>query len=260
MGMQISQDLVGSPLRPYCIEVSWRNTMNYAAAIDDHNPHYFDDERESGVVAPPMFSVAVTWPISERIEEYINTEDLSRQIMDTKLHYTEHLEFHRIIKPCDKVTIQGEIAAIFPHRDGTHLVVRYEAIQDEGTSVFTEHIGFFLRGVKCTGSGRGENVLQKAPRFEGHENLIWKTLIPVDLMRPYIYDGCTNIFFPIHTSKKFAHQVGLSGTILQGTATLAYAVRELINRASDENPLNLRSVCCRFTAMVFPGTHILVQL
>ncbi|UCG04133.1 MAG: MaoC family dehydratase N-terminal domain-containing protein [Candidatus Heimdallarchaeota archaeon] len=34
--------------------------MNYAAAIDDNNEFYFDDERKDGIVAPPMFAVATT--------------------------------------------------------------------------------------------------------------------------------------------------------------------------------------------------------
>jgi hypothetical protein len=72
------------------------------------------------------------------------------------------------------VKIQGKIVVIFPHRAGTHMVVRYEAIQDEGTWVFTEHIVLFLPGFKCTGSGRGEKVLKKAPFFEGNKKPIWK--------------------------------------------------------------------------------------
>jgi acyl dehydratase len=66
--------------------------------------------------------------------------------------------------------------------------------------------------------------------------------------------------FPIHTSRAFARQVGLPGNILQGTATLSYAVREIINREAGGNPLTLKTVLCRFTGMVFPGTVIRVQL
>jgi acyl dehydratase len=80
------------------------------------------------------------------------------------------------------------------------------------------------------------------------------------VLRPHLYDGCTDIVFPIHTSRAFARQVGLPGNILQGTATLAFAVREIINREAGGDPLILKSVFCRFTGMVFPGTVIRVQL
>lgn len=32
--MEISSDFVGTPLKPYHSTVKWRDTMNYAAAID----------------------------------------------------------------------------------------------------------------------------------------------------------------------------------------------------------------------------------
>ena len=66
--------------------------------------------------------------------------------------------------------------------------------------------------------------------------------------------------FPIHTSKKFARQVGLPDIILQGTATLGYAIRELINREADANPSKINSFYARFSGMVIPGREIKVIL
>jgi hypothetical protein len=37
--MEISSDYVGTILKPYHGTVQWRDTMNYAAAIHDDNPH-----------------------------------------------------------------------------------------------------------------------------------------------------------------------------------------------------------------------------
>ena len=66
--------------------------------------------------------------------------------------------------------------------------------------------------------------------------------------------------FPIHTSKKFARQVGLPGIILQGTATLALAVRELIKREANGQPSLLKEIYCRFTGMVLPGSDIILKV
>ncbi|MCP4021558.1 MAG: hypothetical protein GY729_06935, partial [Desulfobacteraceae bacterium] len=65
-----------------------------------------------------------------------------------------------------------------------------------------------------------------------------------------------NIEFPIHTSPNFAEAVGLPGIILQGTATLAYAVREMVNKEADADPSNIEQIACNFTGMVLPGTKI----
>ena len=178
----------------------------------------------------------------------------------TQVHYTEHLRFYRPIRPGDELKIQGKIAAIMPHKAGTHIVIRFDAIDSQGSTVFTEHIGAMLRGVSCTDEGRGSGDLPQVPDFPGENEPIWKSVIAIDELAPFVYDGCTRIYFPIHTSVKFAHSVGLPGIILQGTATLANAVRELINTEGSGNPLAVNSVSCRFSGMVMPGSEITLRL
>ena len=81
--MEISSDFVGTPLKPYQAAVHWRDTMNYAAAIKDDNPHYFDDERREGIIGHPMFAVAATWPIIENLPEFIESDDFPQEILLT---------------------------------------------------------------------------------------------------------------------------------------------------------------------------------
>ena len=258
--MELSSRFVGTPLKDYHAEITWRETMNFAAAVDDNNNCYLDDEREGGVIAPPMFSVAVTWRILERIWEYIEAKDFPMEVLLTQVHHTEALEFHRPLRPGDRLTVKGQVAAILPHRAGTRVVMRFDALDQAGGPVFTEHIGALMRGVKCSDDGLCPNRLPEGLLLEESAEPLWESRIPIDPLRPHIYDGCTDIVFPIHTSRAFARQVGLPGNILQGTATLAFAVREIINREAGGDPLTLKSVFCRFTGMVFPGTVIRVQL
>lgn len=258
--MEISSRFIGSDLKEYTTSVTWRDTMNYAASVGDSNPCYLDDERPGGVVAPPMFAVAATWPISERIWDYIEAPDFPREILMTQVHYSEHLEFFRPLRPGDDVKIQGTIAAIMPHRAGTHIVIRFDARDSHGAQVFCEHIGAMLRGVTCLDGGQGAEDLPHVPSCPATDTTVWKSVITIDELAPFVYDACSRIFFPIHTSVKFAHDVGLPGRILQGTATLAFAVRELVNREGGGNPLALRAVSCRFSGMVLPGSDICVEL
>lgn len=258
--MELSSRFVGTPLKDYHTEITWRRTMNFAAAVDDNNDCYIDDEREGGIIAPPMFGVAVTWPVLERIWEYIEAEDFPMEILVTQVHHTEALEFHRPLRPGDRLTVKGQVAAILPHRAGTRVVVRFDALDQEGRPVFTEHMGALMRGVKCADDGLCPNRVPEAPVPEEGAEPLWESRIPIDPLRPHLYDGCTDIVFPIHTSRAFARQVGLPGNILQGTASLAFAVREIINKEAGGDPLALKSVFCRFTGMVLPGTVIRVQL
>lgn len=255
--MELSPRFAGTTLRSRATTVNWRHTMNYAAAVGDNNPLYFDDTRASGIVAPPMFCVALTWPISERLVEYIESEDFPVEVIPTQVHYTEHIQIHRLIKPGDRLTIQGKIAGIYPQRSGTHVIIRFEAKDEQEIPVFTEHIGGLMRGVQCTGEAAAIEDVPEIPRHQNSsEALIWRQDLSIDSLLPFVYDGCTNIYFPIHTSVKFARDVGLPNIILQGTATLALALREITNAFAGGDPAKISSIACRFTNIVQPGTRI----
>jgi hypothetical protein len=194
--MEIASRFVGSSLKPLDARITWRRTTNYAAALGDANPRYLDDTRPGGLVAPPMFAVAVTWPISERIPDFIEIPDFPFEILATQVHYTEHLECYRLIRPGDLLTVQGRVAAILPHKAGTLMVLRYDARDETGAPVFTEHIGGMMRGVRCTDDGAGAETLPETlPRPEPGEPL-WETRIAIERTAPFVYDGCTNIHFP----------------------------------------------------------------
>jgi acyl dehydratase len=257
--MQLDSQLVGTALRPHRLQLNGRRLMNYAAAVGDSNPVYFDDERTEGITGHPMFATAVTWRICKRLEAHLAPERLPPGILTTQLHYSEHLQFYRPFRAAQDLTIQGRIAAILPHRAGVRFVIRFDAVDADLRPIFTEHSGALLRGVRCTDSGRGVDGLPEEGPPPSGRGPIWEAKLPIDTLLPYVYDGCTGIHFPIHTSPKFAHAVGLPGTIVQGTAILALAVRELIDREADGNPLRLRSVQCRFGGMVLPGSRVRFQ-
>ena len=258
--MEISSNYVGTLLQIHRTTVQWRDAMNYAAAIHDDNAYYFDDERQGGIIAPPMFAVAATWPMIEDLPAFIDADDFPEEVLLTLVHYTEHIRFHRPMIPGQSLSIQGRVAAILPHRAGTRIVTCFEARDQRNQPVFTEYMGGMLRGVQATDGARGADALPAVPDREPQAKLRWELGVWIDPMLPFVYDGCTNIVFPIHTSKKFARQVGLPGIILQGTATLALAVRELISREAAGNPLKLKEVYCRFTGMVMPGSEIKLKV
>ncbi|UCD77460.1 MAG: MaoC family dehydratase N-terminal domain-containing protein [Desulfobacterales bacterium] len=257
--MELDPQFAGARMRPYQVDVNWRRTTNYAAAVGDDNPHYFDDRRPGGLIAPPMLAAALTWPISSSIGDYLEFKDFPGEVLLTQVHYSERLDFHRPVRPGDRLTINGLIAGILPHRAGTHSIMRYEAIDRENRPVFTEHIGAMFRGVRCRGKGAALD-LPEEPQGDWRAGPVWTQEIQIDPMLPYVYDGCTDIVFAIHTSPAFAVGVGLPGIILQGTCTLALAARELVNREARGDPARLKTLSCRFSGMVRPSTTISVEL
>ncbi len=257
--MYISPEIVGLKLKEYRTEITWRQTTNYAAAVGDINPCYLDDSRPEGLIAPPVFAAALTWPIQQRLHEYVDIPGIE-EAMRTVVHYTEHIEFNRPLKPGDRVSVEGEVLAVTPHKAGTQLTLKFFIKDWDGNLIATEHVGGLLRGVRCEGGGRGGENLPQIPRYEPDSPPAWEVSLAISREAPYIYDGCTDIVFAIHTSPRFAREVGLPDIIYQGTATLALAVRELVNREAGGNPARLHSLSARFGGMVFPGTSIRVQM
>ncbi len=253
--MKLDSKLAGTRLAPHNANITWRDTTNFAGAIQDSNPLYFDDRKKQGILAPPTFPVAVTWPILSNLGRYIDSKKFPKEVLFTQVHYTEHLILHRLIRPGDQLNLTGEIVAILPHRAGTHAVIKLIATDKKKEPVFTEYIGAMLRGVECMGE-IGKERLPAIPDTNLLAAPAWACKIRIDPFLPYVYDGCTNIEFPIHTSPKFAEDVGLPGIILQGTATLALAVRELIEREAGGDPGRIEEIACKFTGMVKPGTDI----
>jgi len=256
----LNSELNGTHLRDYETSVNWRDIMNYSAAIGDANPRYFDDESSNGIIAHPIYPVAISWNIIGRIQEFIVSEKFPTELLLSQVHYTEHLEIHQPLSPGLELVIKGQIVAILPHRAGTHVIIRLVAREKEGAPVFTEHIGAMLRGVECIGGSSGKESLPIVQNISDAVDPCWTSTLSIDKLMPFVYDGCTDIVFPIHTSIKFARMVGLPGIILQGTATLALAVTELVNRELNREPTRVKSVSCRFTGMVLPGSNISVRM
>lgn len=258
--MKIDSEFVGTPLLPYETVLTARRTTNFAAAIGEHAACYFDDTRPGGILAHPVFPVAVTWPVTSHMDRYLRGSRFPLELMAVQVHHTEHIALHHPMRPGQTLTVAGTVAAILPHRAGTRVVMRYAAADGDGRPVFTEHIGALLRGVRCSDGGRSLPGLPDEPPPDPSGDPVWRQNIKIDPALPYVYDGCSDIVFPIHTSPAFARDVGLPGIILQGTATLALAVRTVLDRESAVHPSAVAEVACRFTGMVFPGSSITVRL
>lgn len=256
--MELSSEYVGLHLRPWSTVVTWRRSTNYAAGISDGNPRYFDDLRPEGLVAHPLMAASLTWHISANLGDFLDSKAFPLEILGNPLHYSETLVFHRLLCPGDRLIITGQIAGISPHQAGTYSIIRYEAYADTGECVFTEWIGWILRGVTCPDAGR---TLELPALPDEEENLAprWEALLPISPLAPYVYDGCGDVSCAIHTSPRKARQVGLPSHTLPGSAVLAMAVTEIVNREAGADPGRLKQVSGHIPGLVMAGTTIKVR-
>lgn len=257
--MEISPEIVGFEVPERKHRIHWRETTNFAAAIGDTNPRYLDDTVKGGLVAPPLFAVTLTWPLLSALPAHL-PEVLTPDVVATMVHANEHLIFHEPIRPGDKLHLRGRIEGLVPTQAGAFLVVRSEGMIPGRGAMFTEYGGVLFRGVKVAGEARLLSKLPEVPKPIGDGPPLWQAEIPVERSLPFVYDGCTGIVFPIHTSVRVAKENGLPDIVLQGTATLALAARQIINSECDGVPFALKEIACRFTGMVVPGTPVQFRL
>lgn len=257
--MEIDSTAVGLELPEYSCVVEKRRVMNYAAAIDDPNPRYLDDTRKEGIMAPPLFPVVLTWPVIRTAGDHLTTS-IPPQAMMNMVHATEYLEIRRPIRSGMRLTMTSRLAAVVPMRVGSMVVLRVDATTEDGEAVFTEHSGALLRGISCRDEGNGEESLPSLPEIDHAEAPRWSSKLEIPRRAPFLYDGCTDIVFAIHTSRAFAKMVGLPDILLQGTATLAMAVREIVDRELDGGAEQVRTIACQLRAPVIPGSTIDVEL
>lgn len=249
--MQISTGLVGRKSPPLDVTLSARQCMNFAAGVGDSNPHYFADDAPGGIIAPPMLAVALTWKLSRPGDAQWLYHGLPKEVLSRQVHYSESIEWRRMMRPDEVLRITGEVAAVLPHRSGTHLVVAYTARDTQGEIVFIERSGGLLRGVTCSDEGGGDlGYVPPDSDANAEGEILWEQRLQVDPLAAHVYDGCADIHFPIHTSPVFAQSVGLPGIIYQGTATLTLALREIVNREFGGDIRMLRGLQCKFTGMI----------
>ena len=258
--MPLNTSLAGTTVGPRTFHLEPRHAMAYAAALADLNPAYFDDTRPGGVVAPPMFGVRLDWPLRlfGNAASGLTPDEARRGV-----HFTQDMTFHRPARAGDRLTTTGRVVVVEPRSPGAYLLTRYDTVDADRAPVFTTWYGSLFRGVAVSGETR---VLERASplppassTFEG-KGAAWTAEVFVPRQMPHVYTECADIWNPIHTERAVALAAGLPDIILHGTATLALAARELLDREVGADPARLARIACRFGAMVIPGTTIRVSV
>jgi hypothetical protein len=256
--IKISSDLVGAKIKPFRYDVSFRHTSNYAASICDDNGVYYDTNKKHKIVAHPLFPVRISWKIIENINQYWEI-DFPEKALENLVHQSEYLEIHRLFKPGDELSVQGELAALVPHKLGAKITLKFDYFDSVNEHVQTEIVGGLLFGVKCTDYGKSSVELPNIERIED-TSPIWEEQIQIPRFAPFIYDGCNDIIYPIHTDRQFAQKMGLPDIILQGTATLAKSVSVMIKKELKNDPQLVQVISGKFTDIVVPPNQLSVLL
>jgi acyl dehydratase len=241
----ISPAIVGYEVGPMVQAIDARWLMAYSAAVGALHPRYFDTTRASGPDAHPLFAVCYEWPLMVALRDRALGDAVAR----AAVHARHHLVIHRLPRAADELRTTARIIGVEPRRSGTLVTVRFTTMDDHGQPVTTTHYGSVFRGVPLAAAGRSE---ESPPELRGGAttDVRWSESIEIRANLAHVYTECARIWNPIHTDIAVARAAGLPGIVLHGTATLALAVSRLIDRELGGDPIAVREVTARFSAMV----------
>jgi acyl dehydratase len=246
--MPLNKACAGKQYPAQTMEATLDAMQKYARACNDDNPAYFDAGRASGIVAPPMFGVVVTWPT---LMSVIADGDLKVDVVRL-LHGEQDMEFFRPIRPGDKISSTARIAAIEEKGSGETLVIELAAKTQAGEQVQRILFNAFIRG-----GGRGG---AERPVEAKHGEPIASVTQQIDKDQTYRYKEASGDPNPIHVDEGFAKMAGLPGIIVHGLCTMAFVARAVTEKLAGGDPLKLKRLRVRFTRPVFPGQSITTRM
>jgi acyl dehydratase len=114
----------------------------------------------------------------------------------------------------------------------------------------------FIRGEGGWGGERGPSGPRNVPPSAEPDEVVTLATRPEQAL-VYRLSGDRN---PLHSDPSFAALAGFDRPILHGLCTYGFTGRALLHRCCGSDPSRLRSMEGRFSAPVFPGEELRVEL
>ncbi len=243
--MPLNKAAAGKEYPPVESQVTLEALQKYARAYNDDNPAYFDARRPGGIIAPPMFAVAVTWQsVMQPIGDPAVQVDLLRLV-----HGEQDMEFIAPMRPGNVITSTSKIASIETKSTGETMAL--EILARRGTELVQRTLfSVFIRGSGPRGAGDA-----RAPE-PGRGAPLYTVAQTIDKDQTFRYADASGDFNPIHVNEQVAKMAGLPGIIVHGLCTMAFTSKAAIDKLCGGDPTRLKRLRVRFSRPVLPGQTI----
>ncbi len=250
------QRLLDWPFEDVIQAYSERDTMLYALGLglgaDPTDPHQLQFVYERGLKAFPTLPVVLCHP-----GPWIAHPDtgINRTLV---VHGEQRIVLHQPLKTAATVRGRTRVTGVVDKGPGKGALVYSErSIVDEaGQRLATLGSTSFCRGDGGF-SGRSEETppSHTLPHRDPDRVLEFATVPQLALLYRLNAD-----YNPLHADPEVATTAGYARPILHGLCTFGIAARAIVAAFCDHAPARLRSVQARFSAPVFPGETIAVDL
>ena len=236
--------------------VAWtdQKSILYALGIglgsDPQNEQELPFVYENGLKAVPTFATVLAQPIQLLARSGVNFARV--------VHGEQFVQLHRPVPAEGQALATSRIAAAYdkgPDK-GAILIIETALRDGAGEPMVTLKSAIFARGDGGFGGpSDGEPPPHQVPQRAPDLSLDFPTRPDQALL--YRLSGDRN---PLHADPGFARMVGFPRPILHGLCTYGITCRAILQAYTDFDPAPVRSHQARFSAPVFPGEVITVDL
>jgi acyl dehydratase len=251
IAMPLNKACVGKQYPPITTNVTAEAFQKYARACNDDNRAFFDAKRPTGIVAPPMFGVVVTW------------QSVLQAVFDSEVgvdpirlvHGEQDMEFRNPMRPGDAITSTSKIASIETKATGETMVIELNAHNQRGEPVQKTFFTIFIRGT----GGKVSSAEARHSEPQRKEPLVVVSQT-IDKDQTYRYAEASGDRNPIHVDPNVAKMAGLPGIIVHGLCTMAFTSKVMIDKLCAGDPTRLKRLRVRFSRPVLPGQTITTKV
>ncbi len=172
------------------------------------------------------------------------------------LHGEQSITLHRELPPRAKLTLQGELVALWDKGAAAVVEIETTASDDQGP-LFTAKAGIFARGSGGFGGERGPSAKEKNNPPEKEPDHVISEDVRIEQAAIYRLSGDRN---PLHIDPEFAKMGGFETPILHGLCTYGFVGRAILRALCGNDPAKLKHFEARFADVVYPGDAITTKL
>ena len=240
--MPLSSALVGreSPAASLFLDPRW--TMNFAAAIEDHNPRLYDTRQEH-LPVHPMILAQPEWEATKLLSDQF---ELSPTEAERAVEVVHDTRIYRPLRARESLETIARVVGVSRHRAGAWMDLQYDTRTLSEELVATTVTGIVYRDVEV--EGRTAEVPRRSQPVGDRRRA--SAAIELGPAACHVYSECSRIWNAIHTDIAVAEKAGLPGLILHGSATLARGVSEVANRVLDGRIEAVTRIYGEFRALV----------
>lgn len=243
----LNQELIGKRYPEQRFEVTAEAARAFALATNDENPAYVDDSGLHAPIAPPMFAIVAAGPAELAA---ISDEALtgpSPVFFQKMVRGNNDILWSDVIRPGDVLSSTAVVAGIDVKPNGELLRIDV-VLRRDGREIARVGCGYFVRG-ETDVKERAPAGTAEIPRGQ----IVGTADMTVTKDQPLRYADASGDRNPIHLDDATARLFGHPGVILQGSCTMSFVAKAVIDQLGDGDPRRLKRLRVRYARPVLPG-------